>query len=382
MRCSPTLETFWHSMKGERNEHLTACSKSQQLGKAFLDGAPFLRMYSVYYNNFDSANNLVRGLDSNAPATTSSALGASPGVSGPGSFARLRILVAESAANKAMSKRFREFMHEVRNHPRHTQNSLQSFLILPVQRLPRYKLLLDELFECTPSDHPDYEPLKQAREEVRCRVQECNEKKREWEAREQGLHVLLKVKIRDWSARAAVVNHVKPGRRFIRDGLVRVVKCLEPAGLVEEDEQRIDPLMACGGKRDRFRQIFIGGLVETRFGFKGSSLEDGDTIGPEQLITHGLTRTTGKEFKLFLFSDVLCWCKRKGTADGEFDLVCGVELGTDDMAVELIESDQGGGPANIEFGAFLRIRNAQSIVYLGGTVAEMSSWYAAIMDGR
>ena len=36
-------------------------------------------------------------------------------------------------------------------------NSLDSLLIQPVQRIPRYRLLFGELLKYTPKDHPDYE---------------------------------------------------------------------------------------------------------------------------------------------------------------------------------------------------------------------------------
>lgn len=35
-------------------------------------------------------------------------------------------------------------------------------LIQPVQRVPRYRLLLAELLKCTPETHPDYEPCEKA----------------------------------------------------------------------------------------------------------------------------------------------------------------------------------------------------------------------------
>eukprot|EP00002_Diphylleia_rotans_P037878 TRINITY_DN851_c0_g1_i4.p1 TRINITY_DN851_c0_g1~~TRINITY_DN851_c0_g1_i4.p1 ORF type:complete len:1328 (-),score=243.35 TRINITY_DN851_c0_g1_i4:664-4647(-) len=44
---------------------------------------------------------------------------------------------------------------------------LPSYLIQPVQRLPRYKLLLEELSKNTPDDHPDYEGLLTAIEVVK-----------------------------------------------------------------------------------------------------------------------------------------------------------------------------------------------------------------------
>ena len=40
--------------------------------------------------------------------------------------------------------------------------SLPAFLISPVQRLPRYLLLLKDLFKCTPEDHPDYQNVQKA----------------------------------------------------------------------------------------------------------------------------------------------------------------------------------------------------------------------------
>ena len=39
---------------------------------------------------------------------------------------------------------------------------VQSLLIMPIQRIPRYKLLLVELIRQTPSDHPDLEQLNKA----------------------------------------------------------------------------------------------------------------------------------------------------------------------------------------------------------------------------
>ena len=39
---------------------------------------------------------------------------------------------------------------------------LQAFLVLPVQRIPRYKLLLEDLLKKTPPSHIDYLDLKRA----------------------------------------------------------------------------------------------------------------------------------------------------------------------------------------------------------------------------
>jgi hypothetical protein len=43
-------------------------------------------------------------------------------------------------------------------------SSLSSFLIAPVQRLPRYLLFLKDLHACTPADHADKPHIQQALE--------------------------------------------------------------------------------------------------------------------------------------------------------------------------------------------------------------------------
>ncbi|KAJ3014632.1 hypothetical protein HKX48_005031 [Thoreauomyces humboldtii] len=323
----------------------------QALGAVFLASAPFLRMYSTYYNNFDSATLLISQLD---PALTT------PATSN-----------ATKPAKNAhhLSKSFRDFALHAKTDPRHTQNSLQSFLILPVQRLPRYKLLVDELFECTPPSHSDYPALRRARDEVRRRVAECNEKKREWEARERGLHVLLRVKVRGWSAGVDAFRHVRPGRRFVREGSMRVLRCVEFVGAAT-GRVRLDALQACGGgKPGRFRIGIIGHLIETTFAKADVPSSVMSTATDPARVEH----VTGREFRFFLFSDVLCWCRARplGNTDGEHELIMGIAL-TPGCA-ELVEVDRGGDEGKEREG-ILRVRDRDSVVYLRGPWDEMEAW--------
>ncbi|KUJ22914.1 uncharacterized protein LY89DRAFT_313984 [Mollisia scopiformis] len=55
---------------------------------------------------------------------------------------------------------------------------LDALLVKPVQRITRYQLLLKELAESTPEDHPDYEALKSAREELLILLQGIDEMKK------------------------------------------------------------------------------------------------------------------------------------------------------------------------------------------------------------
>lgn len=39
-------------------------------------------------------------------------------------------------------KRVKQFLKKVKSHPRHSQINLEGYLLLPVQRVPRYKLMV------------------------------------------------------------------------------------------------------------------------------------------------------------------------------------------------------------------------------------------------
>ena len=67
---------------------------------------------------------------------------------------------------------------------------LASFLILPVQRLPRYVLLLKELQRYTPENHPEYKSLIDAIDHIARSLEIINESKRE---HEQSSHKILNI---------------------------------------------------------------------------------------------------------------------------------------------------------------------------------------------
>lgn len=57
---------------------------------------------------------------------------------------------------------FAQFLQITRLLPQLENKALDDLLIMPVQRVPRYKLLLAELCEKTPPTHPDAKDLQQA----------------------------------------------------------------------------------------------------------------------------------------------------------------------------------------------------------------------------
>ena len=89
--------------------------------------------------------------------------------------------------------------------------TLQSLLIMPVQRVPRYILLLRDLFKHTWSEHPDYANLQQAASQMEELTQFLNMKKQEAENlnRLAALATFFKGKID--------INLAEAHRRFIRE---------------------------------------------------------------------------------------------------------------------------------------------------------------------
>jgi hypothetical protein len=77
---------------------------------------------------------------------------------------------------------FIQFLQVARYMPQLENKSLDDLLIMPVQRVPRYKLLLTELYEKTPKNHPDYKDLNVALNMTNKLALSINESTRQAEA--------------------------------------------------------------------------------------------------------------------------------------------------------------------------------------------------------
>jgi hypothetical protein len=70
-------------------------------------------------------------------------------------------------------------MQQVRDNPICNDQDIDSLLIMPVQRMPRYAMLIRELIKYTDKDHPDYGNLDKALKNIEEVTAYLNEKKRE-----------------------------------------------------------------------------------------------------------------------------------------------------------------------------------------------------------
>jgi hypothetical protein len=78
------------------------------------------------------------------------------------------------------NKLFAQFLLDCKSLPK-VELELSSYLIMPIQRIPRYQLLLDGLVKATPKDHPDYTDLSSALKQIVSVADYMNERKRDVE---------------------------------------------------------------------------------------------------------------------------------------------------------------------------------------------------------
>ena len=157
------------------NKELLAAMEvsTEQIGKVFLDLAPYLKFYSTYANDFRDASRLV-----------------------------------DEYTEK--SKPFRQLLANQESRPE-VQKKLNSLLITPVQRIPRYKLLLDDIIKNTPRYHPDKDNLTEARTHIDAVAWYINDQIKEHE------HGRIMMDIQN-SLQGGLPKIIKPGRKLIRQG--------------------------------------------------------------------------------------------------------------------------------------------------------------------
>ncbi|KAI0963494.1 hypothetical protein AcW1_000556 [Taiwanofungus camphoratus] len=210
---------------------------AMKVAQTFVSHAAFMKMYSTYINNFDNSLQRIRTWVSDKPAPSSGGtlspssssahlvgLGITmSAVTAPGALPDSAPMPnAAASLSSSQRKRIKSYLKRCRMNPRHSQLNLEGYLLLPVQRIPRYRLLLEDLVKSSPPmyDYMD-DPLERALAEISSLATNMNEGKRESESRR---------KLVQWQSRIRgkfPSPLVQPHRRLIMDGslhLTRVVR--------------------------------------------------------------------------------------------------------------------------------------------------------------
>lgn len=234
---------------GDDPEGNRSKQSARKVGEVFRMYHPFMRQYSAYINNFDYAltrlmtwtiSDKLGSLASNTSTTATSPAAsvtsvatASMGLGIASSTPPMSPLLGNgtngSTLTPAQRRRIKTYLQTCRAHPKHTQINLESYLLLPVQRIPRYKMLLEDLARSTP---PDFEaisdPIEESLQEMVALASTMNEEKRDSESRRQLVRWQSRIKGR--FATPLVQAH----RRLLMDGPLTVTRIVKRASIFVE----------------------------------------------------------------------------------------------------------------------------------------------------
>ncbi|XP_003780965.1 rho guanine nucleotide exchange factor 17 [Otolemur garnettii] len=129
------------------------------------------------------------------------------------------------------------------------KQALSDLMIKPVQRIPRYELLVKDLLKHTPEDHPDHPLLLDAQRNIKQVAERINKGVRSAEEAERHARVLQEIEAHI----EGMEDLQAPLRRFLRQEMVTEVK-------------------AIGGKKDRSLFLFSDLIVCTTLKRKSGSL--------------------------------------------------------------------------------------------------------------
>ncbi|XP_043238811.1 serine/arginine repetitive matrix protein 2-like [Amphibalanus amphitrite] len=150
--------------------------------------------------------------------------------------------------------------------------SFTHLLIMPVQRIPRYELLLKQLVAHTPADHPDLEPLRSALAEVHLLATRINSLEQETMQNEALLQMLREVE----AAVDGLDGLVTPDRVLVRHDQVTMTSAL-------------------GTKKDRCLFLFNDLLV-----IASSKRRTGTARKPSTALDGSVTGLEANKYKLLM----------------------------------------------------------------------------------
>ena len=221
-----------------------SAATAHSVGSVFRTYIAYMKQYSTYINNFDNALSRMQAWDAtSAPmvkggsnVASLAALSVSGAAGSVGMSPSLTDGVPHSGSQMTTSqkKRVKAFLKAAKKHPLHSQINLESYLLLPVQRVPRYKLLLEDLAMCTPpqADSPR-DTLDDALNEIASLASLMNEEKRDAESR---------LRLFYWQKRIASKGPsplVQPHRKLIMDGSLQLIRLVKKASSYVEVDNTV-----------------------------------------------------------------------------------------------------------------------------------------------
>jgi RhoGEF domain len=160
------------------------------VGAVFEENADFMKMYFEYINNFDEAVRIVERWQQREGG--------------------------DSTGAKFLKSRMQD--------ERHSQLNLLGYLLLPVQRVPRYRLLLQDLVNSSSSPSTR---LRGGFDKIECLAREINDRKAEMEGRRRLVEleqtVITPASSDDVRTQFGQGMFVDPARRLVKEAPLHVI---------------------------------------------------------------------------------------------------------------------------------------------------------------
>ncbi|XP_069692894.1 FYVE, RhoGEF and PH domain-containing protein 2-like [Periplaneta americana] len=217
---------------------MTNWDQEGKIGDIMKNFAPFLKLYTEYVKNFDNAMNIISAL-------------------------------------AAKNQRFGTIMDEIHRMPECGNLTLSHHMLSPIQRIPRYELLLKDYLKKLPEDSVDKEDTEKALHLVSTAANHANEAMKKIDKFKQLLEVQEKI--------SGVVDLVSPTRELLKEG--KIVKISARSGDHQERYLFLfsDLLLLCSPRllpagisaAFRLRAKF---LVEAMHVLEGDNLETANTF--------------------------------------------------------------------------------------------------------
>ncbi|SPO21355.1 uncharacterized protein UTRI_00832 [Ustilago trichophora] len=367
--ASPVLEHN-QDMPGDMPSEKTA-AVAEKVASVFSTHAAFFKMYTSYINNCDSAQNRINAwMAPSAGNGGGLSLRGAPGYSALQAFGALSAQQGGAAAMYAngapgnmmctgsfghdgslapsQRKKIKTFMKRCRTHPRHTQLNVESYLLLPVQRIPRYRLLLEDLVKSTDTTRlADSDALATALEHVTQIASKVNESKRQSEQDRRLLAWQYRI-------RGPVEGPlVQPHRRLLKDGSLQLKRVV----------RRIPGFVRSGRSAS-----VSGALQQQQQRDSGGALSPTELPGQDHVLSadHLQQVTEDQSMSLILCSDVAVLCIEQSKSK---------DVNTPVMLRSMLKLIR---PVEILGGVNLRVVDRSEILYLAASSPEEAvAWKTA-----
>ena len=245
----PSLQERMAAWKEQKEKFImknkgTNDDSQQKVGDIFVEKAPFLTMYTTYIENFDNAMNTID-------------------------------------KQRKRNKKFAAIMDEIQAAPELHRLSLQHHMLAPVQRIPRYKLLLEDYIKRLPEDSSDLDSATKALELVEKAASHSNDTMKRME------HMKKMMEVEDLLGRAIILSD-RPTREFIKEG--KVSKIATGRGDTLKDTMKdmnrylylFDDILLLCSTNSLTKRVSGGSKYKLRMKFEFDSLVVSDTIEGEE----------------------------------------------------------------------------------------------------